>query len=518
MYFYQFSNLNSCYIHVQQQSIKMHRKVSIIAACLLLAHVSQAAPIGQPGNHNGLQLRNLQTQEQNPSNPPPPSLAKLSEIDKEAVDKARSETKGKLDAVTAAGGNVDQTEISTAIKKAIADNLNADSKTTAKAIKTAVENLADQKLAEAKATKPPNPQRRDNPPNPAPELTGSDKSSVDRSKKESKAKLEAVTAAGGTVTDQEILAAIKKAVAENPKKDLGTAKAIKKSVESLADEKIAEAKDKKSSTPQRRQSFPALSEEAKSALEKTKTDGKARLDAVTAAGGTVSDREILLVIKKAAEENPKQDHSQAIKAGFIALTDQKLAEAKGSKSSRQRRDTPPSASPELTGSDKSAVDRSKKESKDKLEAVTAAGGTVTDQEILAAIKKAVAENPKKDLGTAKAIKKSVEALADEKVAEAKNHKSPNPQRRDTPSPSSVQLTDDQKAAVEKAKTDIKAKIDTLKAEGGSIDVSEISTAVKQAVANHVNSDPQTTGKAIKESIESLVDKKLADAKSKSSSQ
>ncbi|EGG07154.1 uncharacterized protein MELLADRAFT_86056 [Melampsora larici-populina 98AG31] len=304
--------------------------VSFIAACLLLVNVSQAAPVGEIATQNGLQTSNFQFQRrQTPtaSNGP----IQLTDDEKKAIEKSKLETKAKIDAAIAAGATIDQTELSAAAKKAIASNTGSDNKTIGKAIKAAIESLADQKLAEAKG-KSSGPQRRQAPAGSL-QLTEEEKIAVDKSKVETKAKIDAATAAGASVDPSEISAAVKKAIADTPNGDRkATGKAIKTAVESLADQKLAEAKGK----PASRQRRSDLSEEAKAALAHVKKEGKARIEAVTSAGGTVEDSDILAVIKKADSENPNKDinTANAIKAGFISLTDQKLAEAK-SKSSPQ---------------------------------------------------------------------------------------------------------------------------------------------------------------------------------------
>ncbi|EGG03537.1 uncharacterized protein MELLADRAFT_65530 [Melampsora larici-populina 98AG31] len=378
---------------------------SFIAACLLLVNFLTY----NFNDDKPLPLHRRQTSSA--------GLPALSDEAKAALEKTKLDGKARLEAVTAAGGTVTDREILLVIKKAAEENPKKDHP---KAITDGFIALTDQKLAEAKSGKSSSPQRRQTSSEGLPALSDEAKAALEKTKADGKARLAAVTAAGGTVTDREILLVIKKAAEENPKKD--HPKAITDGFIALTDQKLAEAKSGKSSSPQRRQNssegLPPLSDEAKAALEKTKADGKARLAAVTAAGGTVTDREILLVIKKAAEENPKKDHPKAITDGFIALTDQKLAEAKSGKSSApQRRQTSSDALPPLSDEAKAALEKTKADGKARLAAVTAAGGTVTDREILLVIKKAAEENPKKD--HPKAITDGFIALTDQKLAEAK---------------------------------------------------------------------------------------------------
>ncbi|KAH9816449.1 hypothetical protein DFH28DRAFT_204644 [Melampsora americana] len=217
---------------------------SFIAACLFLANVCQAAPVGEIGNQNGIQISSLQFERRQISAIPRDSLrrrdAAIPEEAKLALDSVKKTGAAKIQAVTDAGGTVEDSEILAVIKKADAENPNKDVK-TAQAIKAGFLSLIDEKLAAAKGKSPSRRQRRDA------AIPEEAKLALDSVKKTGAAKIQAVTDAGGTVEDSEILAVIKKADAENPNKDVKTAQAIKAGFLSLIDEKLAAAKGKSSS-------------------------------------------------------------------------------------------------------------------------------------------------------------------------------------------------------------------------------------------------------------------------------
>ncbi|EGG03404.1 uncharacterized protein MELLADRAFT_109210 [Melampsora larici-populina 98AG31] len=159
----------------------------------------------------------------------------------------------------------------------------------------------------------------------------------ERSKIETKAKSEAVMTVDGKVAPEEVLIGVQKAGLENGNSDhKGTGKPTKTEVESLADQTLPKVTSTpiKSSTIQTRQNHKSssyITEEDKLGISKSRTETRAKIDSVIAAGGQITVEEISMVSKKAMMDHENKDRKTvgiAIKTAVEDLTDRKLAELK----------------------------------------------------------------------------------------------------------------------------------------------------------------------------------------------
>ncbi|KAH9811129.1 hypothetical protein DFH28DRAFT_901718 [Melampsora americana] len=177
-----------------------------------------------------------------------------------------------------------------------------------------------------------------------------------------------------------------------------------------------------------------------------------------------------------------------------------------------QRDSTPSNSFHLIDEEKPKI-----ENKVKIETVKSVDGRLPSEEISIDLKKPFDDLNSDHKLTGMAKKSVVESLSDQKHSEtnSKLSKALTLERRQNHKSSSY-LSEEEKSTIAKSRTETRAKIDAVIDAGGEITIEEISVVSKEAIAENENSDRKTIGKAIKNAVEDLADRKLAELKDKSS--